>query len=122
MFRQYNDNKIIITRGDDAHLTFFINTGTKLKPVRFDLRDNFNSKLTWYLMKPNTRYENAILTKEYTSDDCNDDGDVIVKFDHKDTIDLQEGIYYYTVKLTYYDGETKQINTIIPESLFLIED
>ena len=122
MFRKYNDNKIIITRGDDAELTFFVNTGTVLRPVRFDLRENFNSKITWYIMEPNSTYEDAILIKEYTEADCNDDGDVIVKFTHNDTINFQEGIYYYTVKLTYYSGEIKLINTIIPESLFLIED
>ena len=71
-------------------------------------------------MYPNCSFERSIFKKEYTDADQNEFGDVLVEFTPSDTQRLSAGKYYYEVRL--YLGETGEINTVIPKSLFYILD
>jgi len=93
---------ISLNRGDSETFPLFINTGTPLEPVRFDLRFNPGSELYLGVCEPNERFEDAIIRKKYTGADIfnfNSDGDLMVEFNTEDTEYLLPGVYYYEVKL-----------------------
>lgn len=93
---------ISLVRGDSATFPLFINTGTPLEPVRFDLRYNPGSELYLGVCQPNERFEDAIIRKKYTGADLfnfNSDGDLMVEFTTEDTEYLLPGVYYYEIKL-----------------------
>lgn len=93
---------ISLTRGDSDTFPLFINTGTPLEPVRFDLRYNPGSEIYFGVCQPNERFEDAIIRKKYTGADIfnfNSDGDLMVEFVTEDTEYLLPGVYYYEVKL-----------------------
>ena len=93
---------ISLVRGDNATFPLFINTGTSLEPVRFDLRYNPGSELYLGVCQPNERFEDAIIRKKYTGADLfnfNSNGDLMVEFTTEDTEYLLPGVYYYEIKL-----------------------
>lgn len=122
MFKIYADNKISISRGDNAHFDLFINHGTKMHPSIFDLRSNFNSRVLFNIMKPNQEFDKATVKKVFTEDDVDQHGNVVVRLEREDTENLEEGQYYYEIKLIFYNGEKELVNTIVPKSIFLVEE
>lgn len=134
-------NRILtIKRGDTCSFPIFINAGTQLTPVRFDLRDYPTAYILFAVMEPNQDFDKAILKKTYTYHDVNDNGDVVVKFTPKDTAFLAYGKYYYEIKLyvpadtgsepivhtvtprreLFIDGATSNASTIDPGSLLCL--
>lgn len=118
MFTIDQNGIITISRGDSFTAPLFINQGSDVAPVRYRLTSS--DRVVFYLMYPNCSFERSILTKEYTDVDQNEFGDVLVEFIPSDTQRLPAGKYYYEVRL--YLGETGEINTVIPKSLFYILD
>ena len=63
-----SDNKIIIlSRGDNCSMPLFINAGTQLEPIRYDLRKHPETVIYFSLMQPNQYFENGCLRKMYSS-------------------------------------------------------
>ena len=115
-------NQIItLHRGDTFSASLFINEGHPLDPVRYTLGEN--DKLYLGVMEANQPFEFALIKKVYTSEDLDEEGDVVIKFESKDTEFLIPGTYYYEIKLECTnEDESKSITTIIPKrKLFLVE-
>ena len=92
-----NKNIINIIRGDTFERPLFLNKGTELNPLRYELKTG--DELYFAVQEPNQPFECAIVKKVYTKDDLNINGDIVLKLESKDTERLNPGNYFYTVKL-----------------------
>lgn len=121
MFYLNSNGIITLSRGDSAEAPLFLNQGTKICPIRYKLQGNDIVYLG--VTEPNQKFEDAIIRKVYTKDNLNDLGDVVVKLEPSDTVNLIPGKYYYEVKLSYYDNDgNNYINTVIKKTEFNLED
>ena len=122
MFRIDSNNIVTISRGDTGLFTIFINQGTEFAPERYILQKD--DKLYLGVMEPNQLFEDAIIKKVFDSTNVDDDGDVIVELQSKDTEHLLSGLYYYQLKLEKVEEETSAvtIDTIRPNTRFYIID
>lgn len=115
---------IEVNRGDSFELPLFINQGTDITPIRYNMKDS-NSEVYVGVMEPNQPFERAIIRKKYTKDDVNENGDIVIKFSSNDTVCLLPGKYYYQIKIKLYNNydnnkEDYNINTIVPMTQFII--
>jgi len=121
MFNINNSGIIILSRGDTFSIPLFLNKGNKLYPIRYVV--DSKSEIFIGVMEPNATFENAIIKKKYTSENLNENGDVVVSFQSEDTCNLLPGLYYYEVKVKIYESEgIYSINTVIPKKQFFIEE
>ena len=120
MFAIYDNNLVDMNRGDSRSFPIFLNKGTMLEPIRYVLQEEAD-KLVFYLCKPQESFQEAVLTKEMTSLDLDENGDAIVKFTPEDTLNLEPGVYFLEVKLyhTNYD-KTEDVQTVITKKRFTI--
>ena len=121
MFNVSKNGIVSVTRGDSFQIPLFINQGTELKPIRYELTGD--DTIYFALMEPNQRFECALLKKVFTKEDLNANGDIVIKFSPKDTENILPGSYYYQVKVKFnkLDG-TYEVNTIVPKTQFIIEE
>lgn len=118
MFELKESGEIRITRGDTSpELPLFINKGTELTPLRYELQTN--DEICVAVMQANECFENAVLKKVYSINNINAEGDAVIQFTPQDTELLDTGIYTYMVKL--HNTETGLVNTIIKATPFIIE-
>lgn len=109
-------NRIVsLSRGDNARIPLFINKGTQLEPIRYNINDNPDTEIYFGIMLPGGRFEDSIIKKKYTKEDINEYGDVVVEFFPQDTLYMEPGKYFYTVK-AILPGNI--INTIIEKTEF----
>lgn len=120
MFDIDNNGIITLTRGDTAQTYLFLNQGTEFSPVRFSLGDE--DKIYFGIIEPNYTFETAIVKKVYTKDDLNENGDIIISFESKDTEKLLPGTYYYEVKLVYKKDNEEFVNTVVIKNKFILLD
>ena len=77
-------------------------------------------------MDPHQPFENAIVKKRYTKEDCDEMGNLFIRFNPEDTLDLLPGVYYYSIKLhKMTDNDEEHIDeviTIINKTKFIICD
>lgn len=120
MFAIYDNNLVDMNRGDSRSFPIFLNKGTILEPIRYVLQEEAD-KLVFYLCKPQESFQEAVLTKEMTSLDLDENGDAIIKFTPEDTLNLEPGVYFLEVKLyhTNYD-KTEDVQTVITKKRFTI--
>ena len=121
MLRISNDGIITLSRGDNCSMPLFINRGTDLEPIRYDLRQHPETVIYFSLMQPNQYFENGCLRKMYSSQNwvVNDNGDLVISFIPKDTIYLMPGKYFYEVKADLTGNG--YINTVIQKTEFYIQ-
>lgn len=126
MFNIDPDGKITLTRGDTASAPLFINMGTELEPVRYDVSLHTNNIYYFALMEPNQYFEDAILKQKYLPSDAtsyNSYGDLIIRFNHDDTKLLTPGKYYYQIKaLIKNSDDEEEVNTLIDKTEFFITE
>lgn len=120
MFAIYDNNLVDMNRGDSRSFPIFLNKGTMLEPIRYVLQEEVD-KLVFYLCKPQESFQEAVLIKEMTSLDLDENGDAIIKFTPEDTLNLEPGVYFLEVKLyhTNYD-KTEDVQTVITKKRFTI--
>lgn len=118
MFNISKNGIITLNRGDTVRLPLFINAGTEMNPVRYELQDT--DKVYLGVMEPNSPFENAIIKKVYTKEDINENGDIVVEFKSEDTCNLMPDDYYYEIKLEFTHSGYYRINTIVPATKFSI--
>lgn len=118
MFDISNNGIIRLTRGDSMRAPLFINSGTDMEPIRYNL--NSNDTVYFAVMGPNQPFESAIIKKVFTAEDeMTEQGDLWVKLDPIDTEHLLPGKYFYTVKLkTMADDGKYTVRTVITEKEF----
>ena len=115
-------NIITINRGDTYEFDLTINDDSL--NGRYILQDD--DVLYFGLMDPHQKFEDALLSKRYTKDDCDEGGNLNIQIRPEDTIDLLPGVYYYSIKLhRMKNTETEFIDkviTIINKTKFVIND
>ena len=120
---QISPNQIItLNRGDTFEATLFINFGTQLVQDEYKLTEN--DKVYFAITEANQKFEHAIIKKMYTYNDLDEDGNVVIKLESKDTEHLIPGTYYYEIKLELGSDneESSTVITIVPKrKLFLVE-
>ena len=109
-------------RGDTTTLVPFINKGTAMSPERYEITEN--DTIYFALMEPNQKFEDAILKKVFNSESpVTEDGDLIIKLNPSDTVDLLPGKYYYTIKMKHDTNENEyDVYTLLQETEFWILD
>lgn len=123
MARVASNGIIEINRGDTATFPVYVNVGTALKTILYELREGDN--IYFALLEPHQKWENAILKKvyDYTSFDskhfC-----IPIHFYTEDTEYLHPGTYYYEIKLRKdaknNDDGFESVETIVPRTKFFI--
>ncbi len=109
---------ISMNRGDTLSLPIFINAGTKIAPLRYNLGSG--DKVYVGISEPNQKFEHALIKKVYTSDDVNEHGDPVLNLRPEDTEHILPGLYYYEIKLVSTSEEDEIVNTIVPKRKFYI--
>lgn len=116
-----NNGMIVIKRGDELSVPLFINQGTKLSPVRFDIKSNPTVVIYFGVMGQLQPFNKSVIRKKYTVDsDINEYGDLIVTLDAKDTQCLHTGKYFYQFVLDFNNDEGAIIITPATE-FFIVE-
>ena len=91
-----------LNRGDTALFTLFINSGSDLLPIEYEL----NEKDTIYIAieEPNQPFEHAIVKKVVNNANTikDNNGNFIIELTPTDTQCLMSGLYYYEIKLRQY--------------------
>lgn len=124
MFDISGNGIIKINRGDTFSLDVFINLGTCLEPVQYVLEED--DRVYFALMEPNQSFEHALMRREFTKADLDEDDFVHMEFSNEQTEYLMPGTYYYMVKLVRKvpteSGEENKciVDTIIPKTKFII--
>lgn len=118
MFSVASNNVITITRGDSASTPIFINCGDALDIEQYVLKET--DAVYIGIMENGSKFEDAIIKYKLTSDDLNDDNNVVWSIKPTDTEYLEAGKYLYEIKLTRNDG--KFVDTIVSKTPFFIQD
>ena len=128
---KYNNNVIIMNRGDTFKFDLTLNDNASADG-RYHLKED--DALYLGIMDPHQPFEVALVRKKYTVDDCDDAGNLVIKIEPKDTLDLLPGTYYYAVKLKmgHYDVDANtgeptddyidDVITVIHKTKFFICD
>jgi hypothetical protein len=119
-----SENNIIrMNRGDTFSFDFTISDENSPEG-RYILKND--DVLYLGLMDPHQPFENALVKKRYTKDDCDEMGNLIIKFLPEDTLDLVPGVYYYSIKLHKITDDEEdyvdEVVTIINKTKFIICD
>lgn len=121
MFNISRDGIIKLSRGDSCKMPLFINKGTELQPIRFDLREHDNTIIYLSIMQPNQYFEQGCVRKVFSKQsnwELNEKGDLIISLEPRDTQYLMPGKYFYEVKVDL--NNTNQVNTIIQKTEFWV--
>lgn len=136
---------ITVNRGDDFSIPLFINQGTEMRPIRFELKEDdkvylgiFSAGRNYLLDENDTKFfiedgvtyigipeinkyfENAIIRKTFTHEDLNENGDVVLEFTHEDTRFLLPGNYFYQIRAEIKKDDKTLINTIVKKTSFIV--
>lgn len=115
-------NIITINRGDTYNFDLTIYDDSL--DGRYTLQDD--DVLYFGLMDPRQKFEDALVKKRYTKDDCDEMGNLNIEIRPEDTLDLMPGVYYYAIKLhRMKNDETEFIDrviTVINKTKFVIND
>ena len=115
MFELSINNIVTVSRGDSFECPLFINQGTNISPVRYEISGD--EYVLFAIERPNQPFECAAVRKKFTEQDKNKNGDVVVKITSKDTRNLCPGDYFYEIKAYLKDGG---VNTIVEKTKFII--
>lgn len=120
MFDISINNIVTLSRGDSFECPLFLNAGTDTCPLPYQLGDG--EYIYFFLLRPNQCFENATLRKRYdNTSPKDDDGNILISFEPKDTINLCPGTYYYEIK-AYLKEENGSglVNTVVEKTKFII--
>ena len=114
------NGNIKINKGDTFEVPLFIDIGESIfRSTRFPLRDG--DIITFRLFESNAPKCCSLIEKELTVENINENGDIILKFNHDDT-DLFPAIYYYEIQLERpVENEESAFVTIVPRRKFVIQ-
>lgn len=97
-----SSNGIInIVQGDNLSFNFKINLGTKLYPEYYNL--TYGDNLYFSVCEYNQEFEEGVIRKMFDIASLNEDGSITIEIDNTDTLNLEKGTYYYSIKLRKFD-------------------
>lgn len=106
-------------RGDSFSVVPFINNSTEMIDDKYEI--TANDTIYFGLMECNQRFEDAILKKVYTIADVDANGNITIKINPSDTVDLLPGKYFYSIKLKHDNqDESFDVYTLMQETEFWI--
>ena len=141
MFELSTNNIITLSRGDSFECSLFLNAGTDVCPVQHTLKKVIDDSalvdqeyVVFALMQPNQCFDNALVRKTFNTENLNDDGDVVIKLESKDTRNLCPGNYHYEIKAYLFETDNVDdsnvitsdeikgeiINTVVEKTKFII--
>lgn len=113
-------NMIIMNRGDSYKVEAVIEDPTTKTGIYF-LNDSDCVFLG--VMYPHMSFENAFIKKKYTKKDQGEDGYICIELKPIDTLDLEPGVYYYSVKLVKNMlTENEEVETIVNKAKLVLND
>lgn len=118
-----NNGIITLSRGDYAEIPLFINQGNKMYPIRYSLLKDPSASIVFAVMAPQQIFERALIKKLYNAKSSHTkQKDLIIVLEPKDTIGLQPGKYFYSVRINLMQHGHYCQKTIIPEKMFIIKE
>lgn len=117
-----NNGIIRVSRGDSFRMPLFIDCGTPVAPMRYELGER--DEVYFGVMEANQPFEYALIKKKFTIADMNENGDVVIEFVPNDTLMVIPDLYYYQVKVRIYNPNTNdyEVHTVVPKTKFFIEE
>ena len=112
------NNVITMNRGDSLVKPISIYVGKF--PSHEKLTIDSDDIIYFAVMEPNQHFECAVVKQEYSIEDFDDNGDLVLNLDPFQTIGLKSGKYYYEIKLL--KASDSSIHTLIPKTAFNILD
>ena len=116
------NGNIELNRGDSFMAPLFLDVSkSQFGSTRFPLEDH--DRIYLGIMEANVPFEFALVRKEYTKDDVNGNGDLIIQFDPTDTERLLPGVYFYEIKFlrpAVESGDKEYVMTVSPRRKFTI--
>ena len=114
---------VSLNRGDWFEFPLFMNQGNKLYPIRYSLLEDDTASVYFSVMLPGQEFQNGLIRKVYTSvsphTSC---GDIILNITSDETLSLQPGKYFFSVKLVYNKNNEQKIATIVPRRVLVVND
>ena len=121
MYSSKKNNVVSITKGDYSVIPVELVISTY--PEYYTLKLEESDRVYFGLMAPNKSFDEAIIKKEFTVADVTPDGYINVKILPEDTLNLEPGVYYYSVKALYKLGDNDvRISTLVDKTKFIIND
>lgn len=119
--RECDNGIVYMFRGDSFSMPIKINNGSKLEPSYYHLTDR--DTLYFGLMEPNQAFEDAVVKKRFTYiSEKDEEGNILLKLDPSDTLNLLVGKYFYMIKLrTINEDGSETVRTILPLTQWFIE-
>ena len=105
-----------LCRGDTLKQVFTLYENEPMNAQKYTPNDN--DSIYFGVMEPNSCFEEALIRKKYTYQDFNDNLELKVILEPKDTLTVLPGMYYYQIKLKH--GE--EVYTLVPQTPFYIDN
>ena len=124
MYQSSPNNIISLRRGDSFIVPLFINQGTKLHPVRYDLNSHNEFDIYLGVMEPNQKFEDAVIRKKWTKETgkINQYGDLMIELEPQETLKLLPGKYFYQIKIKHITSDGETTSSVTPSTEFWILD
>lgn len=118
-------SKSFLNKYSVIHNNSYITSNSMLNGVE-QTQDNYiiGDRVYFALMEPNQPFEQAVVKKVYTSENLNENGDVVIELNPEDTVCLvPNNDYYYQIKSKFIDEQGRvNVNTVTPKTIFIIEE
>lgn len=121
MFNLAFNGIITVNRGDSFYFPLTLNCGTEMEPISYIIDDR--TYVYFGVMEPNQPFECALIRKTFTHEDCDEEGNVVIRFRPQDTQCVLPGKYYYQIKVQKFlsdDPEDYTVDTVVDKTLFWI--
>lgn len=124
MFDISNNNLMTMNRGDDVFFRINIRANDFGDVYEIGEKDS----VFVGVMESRGSFENALIRKEFTKADMDDEGNIVATFKSDDTVNLIPGKYFIQAKLRSVVGESEsgepsyEISTILPKTRLIILD
>ena len=121
MYSGKKNNVVTITKGDYSIIPVELVISTY--PEYYTLTLDEGDIVYFDIMTSSKGFVKAILKKAFTLSDVTPDGFINVKILPEDTLSLEPGVYYYSVKVLYKLGDNDvRISTLVDKTKFIIND
>lgn len=143
-----NENQIIkMSKGDDAKFPLFLNRGSTVEPIRYLLNKGDGCEIYFYILnthgdilvkkifKTSGEIETYVLGVKQPDtfyNNINENGDLMLRLMHDDTVNLDSGLYKYQIKAKLVDltepelpsGDTNYVYMTVTNKIdfYLLDD